>query len=62
MAEGVSSSTVSYRGSTGNVYTIVIQHLPTCDCPDYGKGNHCKHLLFVMLKVSRLGRHFVKAC
>lgn len=43
--------TFKVLGSTGNVYTIVIQHVPTCDCPDFAKGNHCKHLLFVMLKV-----------
>lgn len=36
----------SISGSTGNIYTIVIKHLPTCDCPDALKGNHCKHLLF----------------
>nr|GAT50740.1 predicted protein [Mycena chlorophos] len=38
-------------GSTGNIYTVTIQHLPSCDCPDARKGNHCKHILFVFLKV-----------
>lgn len=38
-------------GSTGNIYTVVIDKLPSCDCPDAGKGNHCKHILFVYLKV-----------
>ncbi|KAG8779577.1 hypothetical protein FRC15_010059 [Serendipita sp. 397] len=38
-------------GSTGNVYTVTITNLPTCDCPDFLKGNHCKHILFVYLKV-----------
>ncbi|KAG8832140.1 hypothetical protein FRC17_001930 [Serendipita sp. 399] len=38
-------------GSTGNVYTVTITNLPTCDCPDFLKGNHCKHLLFVYLKI-----------
>ncbi|EJD41248.1 hypothetical protein AURDEDRAFT_106240 [Auricularia subglabra TFB-10046 SS5] len=38
-------------GSTGNVYTVVIDKLPSCDCPDACKGNHCKHILFIMLKV-----------
>ncbi|KAF8663994.1 hypothetical protein AX16_000845 [Volvariella volvacea WC 439] len=38
-------------GSTGNVYTVVIDHVPRCDCPDAMKGNHCKHILFVFLKV-----------
>ncbi|TFK33867.1 hypothetical protein BDQ12DRAFT_690526 [Crucibulum laeve] len=38
-------------GSTGNAYTVVIDHKPRCDCPDHLKGNHCKHILFVFLKV-----------
>ncbi|KAH9946354.1 uncharacterized protein BXZ73DRAFT_95853 [Epithele typhae] len=38
-------------GSTGNVYTVVIDKKPSCDCPDATKGNHCKHILFIFLKV-----------
>ncbi|KAK9694665.1 hypothetical protein K7432_013336 [Basidiobolus ranarum] len=38
-------------GSTGNVYNVYIGHLPNCDCPDYVRGNLCKHILFVYLKV-----------
>ncbi|BGO99880.1 hypothetical protein RTBOTA2_004021 [Rhodotorula toruloides] len=38
-------------GSTGNCYTVKIQHEPTCDCPDGAKGNKCKHQLFVLLKI-----------
>ncbi|KAJ2923755.1 hypothetical protein H1R20_g13336, partial [Candolleomyces eurysporus] len=41
----------SVLGSTGNVYTITIGTTPKCNCPDAGKGNHCKHILFVMTKV-----------
>ena len=41
-------------GSTGNVYTVVIQKLPSCSCPDHAKGNLCKHILFVLLKVMSL--------
>lgn len=37
-------------GSTGNVYTVTIDKLPGCNCPDASKGNHCKHLIFVFLK------------
>jgi len=38
-------------GSTGNVYTVIIGRSPSCDCPDASRGNHCKHILFVFLKV-----------
>ncbi|KAK0462385.1 uncharacterized protein EV420DRAFT_1745806 [Desarmillaria tabescens] len=41
-------------GSTGNVYTVVIGHTPRCDCPDASKGNYCKHIIFVFIKVSKL--------
>ena len=41
-------------GSTGNVYTVAIQKIPSCTCPDYAKGNLCKHILFVLLKVMSL--------
>eukprot|EP00977_Amphora_coffeiformis_P010721 scaffold2512_cov164-Amphora_coffeaeformis.AAC.6 len=38
-------------GSTGNVYKVTLAHLVHCTCPDHAKGNVCKHILFVMLKV-----------
>ncbi|KAI0053364.1 hypothetical protein FA95DRAFT_1579484 [Auriscalpium vulgare] len=41
----------SVLGSTGNVYTVVIDKKPSCSCPDATKGNHCKHILFIFLKV-----------
>ncbi|KAI0934905.1 hypothetical protein AcV5_006599 [Taiwanofungus camphoratus] len=41
----------SVLGSTGNVYTVVIDNTPSCNCPDAIKGNHCKHILFIFLKV-----------
>ncbi|GBE90195.1 hypothetical protein SCP_1900440 [Sparassis crispa] len=41
----------SVLGSTGNVYTVVIGKKPSCSCPDAQKGNHCKHILFIFLKV-----------
>ena len=41
----------SVLGSTGNVYEVTISKVPKCSCPDAAKGNLCKHLLFVMLKV-----------
>jgi hypothetical protein len=41
-------------GSTGNVYTVKIERVPDCTCPDHAKGNLCKHILFVLLKVMAL--------
>jgi len=38
-------------GSTGNIYEVTISKIPRCNCPDHAKGNLCKHLLFIMLKV-----------
>lgn len=39
----------SVLGSTGNLYTVKIQNLPSCDCPDGAKGNHCKHLVSAVI-------------
>ncbi|KAK6357337.1 hypothetical protein TWF718_001650 [Orbilia javanica] len=42
-------------GSTGNIYTVVLENIPTCDCPDSNHKNEtCKHILFVMIKVLRV--------
>jgi hypothetical protein len=39
-------------GSTGNVYTVTLQDVPHCTCPDFArKQDLCKHILFVYLKV-----------
>lgn len=38
-------------GSTGNVYTVIIGKVPSCNCPDASRGHHCKHILFIFLKV-----------
>ena len=38
-------------GSTGNVYDVAIGRAPHCSCPDHAKGNLCKHILYVLLKV-----------
>jgi hypothetical protein len=46
--------TCSVLGSTGNVYTVEFGQVPSCTCPDYFKGNHCKHIIFVALKVMRI--------
>ncbi|KAF3930961.1 hypothetical protein ABW19_dt0210631 [Dactylella cylindrospora] len=41
-------------GSTGNVYTVTLANIPTCNCPDSKKNGTCKHILFVMSKVLRV--------
>lgn len=41
-------------GSTGNIYEVLIQKLPSCTCPDHAKGNLCKHIIFVLLKVLKV--------
>lgn len=43
---------VDLAGSTGNIYTVTIEHVPTCTCPNFVKGNpQCKHILYVLVKV-----------
>ncbi|KAH9070539.1 hypothetical protein Ae201684P_002896 [Aphanomyces euteiches] len=46
--------TFAVLGSTGNIYTVSIEHVPTCTCPDFLRGNLCKHILFVYLKCLRV--------
>ncbi|KAF8248331.1 hypothetical protein K440DRAFT_583555 [Wilcoxina mikolae CBS 423.85] len=46
------TETFTIAGSTGNVYTISIGPIPSCDCPDGGNGrNTCKHILYILSKV-----------
>lgn len=52
--EACSSCKFVVLGSTGNVYDVTIQKVPHCTCPDHAKGNLCKHILFVLLKVMRV--------
>jgi hypothetical protein len=44
---------VDLAGSTGNIYTVKITHVPECTCPDFRiRGNpQCKHILYVLLKI-----------
>lgn len=46
--DGVSEQeTFDIAGSTGNVYQVTVGKLPACTCPDAGKGNQCKHIIYV---------------
>jgi hypothetical protein len=49
--DDVPEEKVVMAGSTGNVYTQRICNVPTCDCPHAKKGNQCKHIVYVMLRV-----------
>ncbi|KAI5305123.1 hypothetical protein KEM56_005249 [Ascosphaera pollenicola] len=40
------SERFTLSGSTGNVYIVVIRKVPSCTCPDAGKGNQCKHIIY----------------
>jgi Ring finger domain/SWIM zinc finger len=48
---GSSQCSFVVLGSTGNVYKVDFGPLPRCSCPDHKRGNLCKHILFVLLKV-----------
>ena len=48
------TETISLAGTTGNVYTIVVDKVPSCDCPHAKKGNQCKHLAYVLSRVLRV--------
>ncbi|KAM0715668.1 hypothetical protein Q7P37_009166 [Cladosporium fusiforme] len=54
---------VKLAGTTGNVYTVIISHLPTCNCPntsfkraDSGEAL-CKHILYVLHFVLKAPEH-----
>ncbi|KAI5288994.1 hypothetical protein KEM52_000949, partial [Ascosphaera acerosa] len=44
-------------GSTGNVYVVVIRQVPSCTCPDAGKGHQCKHIIYVLHNVLKAPEH-----
>ncbi|KAI3967624.1 hypothetical protein MKW92_003499 [Papaver armeniacum] len=41
-------------GETGNVYTVTLSRIPSCNCPDWNAP--CKHMLFVFLRVLRVSQ------
>ncbi|KAI9593593.1 hypothetical protein BDF19DRAFT_447252 [Syncephalis fuscata] len=43
-------------GNSQRVYKVTIKEVPTCNCPDHimHRDMHCKHVLFVLLKVLRV--------
>lgn len=52
--------TVDLAGTTGNIYTVTISHVPTCNCPNFLGGNpQCKHILYVLIKVLKAPDHLM---
>lgn len=54
---------IKLAGTTGNVYSVIISHLPTCSCPntsfkrvDSGEAL-CKHVLYVLHFVLKAPEH-----
>jgi hypothetical protein len=50
-ADELPGEKVVIAGSTGNVYTVNVGLVPSCDCPHAQKGNQCKHIIYIMLRV-----------
>ncbi|KAH6674613.1 hypothetical protein B0J14DRAFT_479942 [Halenospora varia] len=44
-------------GTTGNVYQVTVSKVPSCTCPDNGKGNQCKHIIYVMVNILKAPPH-----
>lgn len=55
--EEVPEEKVTMAGSTGNIYTQNVALVPGCDCPHANKGNQCKHIIYVMLRVLKAPEH-----
>lgn len=54
--------TIQIAGSTGNVYTVTISHLPSCTCPvgifqNKGKEQLCKHALYILHNMLKAPEH-----
>ncbi|KAL2837669.1 hypothetical protein BJX68DRAFT_272964 [Aspergillus pseudodeflectus] len=56
-ADGVPEMKFDMVGSTGNLYRTTIGKEPTCSCPDGAKGNQCKHICYVLVKVLKAPIH-----
>jgi uncharacterized Zn-finger protein len=50
-SDEVPEEKVVIAGSTGNVYTVNVGLVPECDCPHANKGNQCKHIIYVMIRI-----------
>ena len=48
---GAPAEEIDIVGSTGNIYTVCIDHQPSCTCPDSINGNECKHKVYALHNV-----------
>lgn len=55
--DGAPEIAFDIAGSVGNVYKTVIGKIPYCTCPDNQKGNHCKHICYVLINALRAPEH-----
>lgn len=52
------TETIRIAGSTGNVYTVYISHLPSCTCRDYfHRKRQCKHISYILNNVLKAPQH-----
>lgn len=56
-SEDKPEETMTIAGTTGNLYTIKIGELLSCDCPHARMGNHCKHIVYAMCRVLHAPEH-----
>lgn len=54
---GAPAEDIDVVGTTGNIYTVTISHLPSCTCPDSEKGNECKHKVYALYNVLKAPSH-----
>ncbi|KAF1819126.1 uncharacterized protein K489DRAFT_384026 [Dissoconium aciculare CBS 342.82] len=52
---GRPTEAITRAGTTGNIYIIIFDKVPTCDCPHARKGNQqCKHIIYVLSRVLKV--------
>ena len=46
------SASFQVLGSTGNIYNVALNGVPSCSCPDHStRHKRCKHILFMLIKI-----------
>ncbi|KAF2759768.1 hypothetical protein EJ05DRAFT_308944 [Pseudovirgaria hyperparasitica] len=51
IAGEIPEEVIDLAGTSGNIYTIRIGLVPSCNCPHARKGNQCKHIIYVLSRV-----------